>query len=98
MMIRPPSSAMAANIGYRQRQVSDTWHVCHNCTNWPRFAYLEQWVLPNSGRMCDECVESLREGRCPSNILSSYPEAVLFVPDDWPLRASHQAGFAYSRY
>jgi hypothetical protein len=61
-------------IGYRQGQDSDTWHFCRNCFEWPRFKYVEEWVLPDQGKVCGECVARSDQGRCRANIVRAEDE------------------------
>ena len=56
-------------LGYRQRQDGDIWHFCSNCSDWPRLRFIEQWVEPTNGKICSECEQRRREGRCRSDIL-----------------------------
>ncbi len=43
---------------YRKRKkVSDTWHWCTNCTNWPKppDEYDVSHSKPTSGELCNQC-------------------------------------------
>lgn len=51
-------------LGYRKKQSSDTWHFCCNCSQWPRFDFIELWQPPTIGEMCNECEVRRREGKC----------------------------------
>jgi hypothetical protein len=80
-MIRLPYNAAAGDkIGYRQSQDSDTWHVCCNCAGWPSFGYVEQWVLPTNGKICNDCVKRWSQGRCRANILCSRDQSFILIP------------------
>ena len=51
-------------MAYRRRKGSDTWHMCSNCTNWPRSNYDETLSKPTTGEFCNECLAKQRAGNC----------------------------------
>lgn len=42
---------------YRKRKGKDTWHWCHNCSNWPTSDYdsKNSSERPSTGELCNEC-------------------------------------------
>jgi len=52
------------SIAFRQRQDSDTWHFCKNCSSWPETKYVEMWKLPTNSEVCEHCKEMQRRGIC----------------------------------
>lgn len=51
---------------YRRKRGSDTWHWCHNCTDWPTSDYVEENHKPTSGELCNQCLGKERNGTCRS--------------------------------
>lgn len=51
-------------VEYRQRNDSDTWHWCQNCTNWPTAGYSSRHSKPTSGELCDQCLSKEDAGNC----------------------------------
>ena len=51
-------------ITYRRRKISDTWHWCRNCSNWPTSKYEERYTKPTSGELCNQCIAKERAGNC----------------------------------
>ena len=49
---------------YRKKKGSDTWHWCHNCSNFPKSDYDEQSTKPTSGELCNECKDKEKAGDC----------------------------------
>jgi hypothetical protein len=48
---------------FRRPRGGETWHFCHNCSNWPVDEYEEQEAVPPSGE-CTECRSKWDSGAC----------------------------------
>jgi hypothetical protein len=53
---------------YRRRIKSDTWHLCRNCSKWPKKSYEQRRDSMTegvpSGELCNECLAKNRKGKC----------------------------------
>jgi len=49
---------------FRQREGSDTWHFCQNCSNWPTEDFDERETKPTSDDLCNECRAKLKNKKC----------------------------------
>jgi hypothetical protein len=51
---------------YRQRNDSDTWHFCSNCSSYPNADYEvhQEGGTPTSGELCNECQSKRSEDNC----------------------------------
>jgi hypothetical protein len=50
---------------YRCRKnISDTWHFCRHCSNWPTHDYEERHTEPPDGEKCNQCKAKKRDGNC----------------------------------
>jgi hypothetical protein len=41
---------------YRKRLVSDTWHFCSHCSQWPVDKYISSSEVPRNQAICNECI------------------------------------------
>jgi hypothetical protein len=50
---------------WRREIGEETWHFCKNCPRWPMAGdYEEEYRLPVTGQMCDECRAKKDRGEC----------------------------------
>jgi hypothetical protein len=56
---------------YRKRLLSDIWHLCSNCTNWPRDRFVSSLELPTTQLRCDECRIKHQSGECTTTLIES---------------------------
>ena len=50
------ASSVVAHIEYRRSVTGDTWHFCSNCSQWPSDEFLTLQNLPQTARICNECL------------------------------------------
>jgi len=59
------NSAGTLENEYRKKLVSDTWHLCSNCSQWPSNNYISSEQLPdNQMTICNECIVKNQQGDC----------------------------------
>ena len=51
---------------YRKTSDCQTWHCCSNCSHWPEHDYIEEMMLPQTVRLCNECKSLQLERNCQS--------------------------------
>ena len=49
---------------YRKKIISDTWHFCTNCSQWPTHSYISSEQLPRGQTICNECIVKNQHGDC----------------------------------
>lgn len=59
-------SFVPAASEYRRKLVSDTWHFCTNCAQWPTAKYMSTPERPKSEYLCNECTDRHNRGDCSS--------------------------------
>jgi hypothetical protein len=52
------------NYHYRKKLVSDIWHFCTNCSQWPTDSYISSEQLPGDQTLCNECIVKNQHGEC----------------------------------
>jgi hypothetical protein len=69
---------------YRKSNLTDIWHFCRECENWPLRYYEEIADSPVIG-FCLSCIQKHRDKRCQSAHLEESP--------DWLKISKTQAAF-----
>jgi hypothetical protein len=57
---------------YRKSNLTDIWHFCRECENWP-LRYYEETVDPPVIGFCLSCIQQHRDERCQSAHLEVLP-------------------------
>jgi hypothetical protein len=71
---------------YRKSNLTDTWHFCRECENWPLRYYEEKTAQdPPVIGFCLSCIQQHRDQRCDS--------AHLEVSPDWLKTSKCHASF-----
>ena len=58
---------------YRKSNLTDIWHFCRECENWP-LRYYEETVDPPVIGFCLSCIQQHRDERCQSAHLEVLPD------------------------
>jgi len=58
---------------YRKSNLTETWHFCRGCENWPLRYYEETINAPVIG-YCLSCIQKHRDERCQSAHLEESPD------------------------
>ena len=58
---------------YRKSNLTELWHFCRECENWP-LRYYEETVDPPVIGFCLSCIQKHRDERCQSAHLEESPD------------------------
>ena len=58
---------------YRKYNLTEIWHFCRNCENWPQ-RYYEETADPPAIGFCLSCIQNHRDDRCEWAHLEESPD------------------------